>query len=385
MKEDVYDTLDSEKRKGEMAKIVQPKRKGEIKVGAGGKGLYGENLQDSQQYGKIRKEGENITDKIFPGKENTLINERRKVEVFKLDKGGKSKQDYRISSKDSGRYGQSSIDSKKIRELSKEGEHITDKIYPGKDNTLINERRKVEVFKINKSKSKDELRIESREKGRHPYGQKVTGSKDYADIGKKGEAITDKYFPGDKDTIINERRKVEVFKVKQPKGRKGKEKTSESKDLSLIEKQGENITEKIFPGENNSLIIETRKVEVFKSKSPKKRGEHAVRESKRHTESMKDSEESSVQDSKKRRKPGKKPRFVEQDGITKKFIKEKMAEIWLDESKPSRANKVTVLGYGESRKNFITGQRGVSSDKKGVIDMRGVSTETNEVDRINNL
>ena len=381
MKEDAYNTIDRERR-GEMDKIVKPKRKGEIKIGQDGKGLYGENIQDSRKYGKVKKEGENITDKILPGKENTLINERRKVEDYKLDKDGKSRQDFRISSKDSGRYGTSSIDSKKIRELSKEGEHITDKIFPGKDNTLINERRKVEVFKINKSKGKDELSIDSRERERHTYGQKDSGSKDYANIRKKREGESEKYYPGDKDTLINERRKGDVFKVKG-KG-KGKGKTCEIKDLSLIEKKAENITEKIFPGHNNSLIIETRKVEVFKSKSPKRRGEQEVRESKKYGESMKDySQEDSINNFK--RKGKRKLRFIEVDGITKKFIKERMRDIWIDESRPSQANKLSILAQGQDRKNFVVGSRGVSSEKKGVIDMRGVSTETTDIDRINNL
>ena len=34
-------------------------------------------------------------------------------------------------------------------------------------------------------------------------------------------------------------------------------------------KQGENITEKVYPGKNNKLIVETRKVEVFKNTKPK--------------------------------------------------------------------------------------------------------------------
>jgi hypothetical protein len=39
--------------------------------------------------------------------------------------------------------------------------------------------------------------------------------------------------------------------------------------MAKFMKQGENITEKIFPGKNNDLIIETRKVEVFKINRPK--------------------------------------------------------------------------------------------------------------------
>ena len=70
------------------------------------------------------KQGENITEKIYPGKNNNLILERRKVEVFKnMNKNAKSSLN-----------------------IKKAGENITEKIYQNKDNNLIKERRKVEVF-----------------------------------------------------------------------------------------------------------------------------------------------------------------------------------------------------------------------------------------------
>ena len=42
-------------------------------------------------------------------------------------------------------------------------------------------------------------------------------------------------------------------------------------------KQGENITEKVYPGKNNKLVVETRKVEVFKNMKPKSKSRLKVK------------------------------------------------------------------------------------------------------------
>jgi len=40
-----------------------------------------------------------------------------------------------------------------------------------------------------------------------------------------------------------------------------------SKNKKILKKKGEKITEKIFPGKSNTIVLETRKVEVFKNKT----------------------------------------------------------------------------------------------------------------------
>ena len=70
-------------------------------------------------------------------------------------------------------------------------------------------------------------------------------------------------------------------------------KVSKTVDLTTFMKQGENITEKIFPGQNNKLIIETRKVEVFKINRPKPKKQIQVqsKEAKKHVEKLKSKEQ----------------------------------------------------------------------------------------------
>ena len=433
-----YNTLTAEARKGTKIKIGDAK----------------------QRYENIRKEGENITEKIFPGKDNTLINEKRTVEVFKVHKP-KTKQEIRVSSKESERHAQSLTTSKqKYEDIRKEGESLTDKIFPGKDSSyLIDERRKVEVYKTDKSKSKtkqdmekdlrekekgkyifgskdtsrytessstrkkweksedkkypgkssvstDERkrdgygsRIDSREKGRYPEG--VKDIRKYTDIKKEGESITEKVLPGQHDTIINERRKVEVFKVEKPKTKTEleitlKDRKSHSKsvkkyiDYDDIVKEGENITEKVFPGNDNSLIYETRKVEVFKSRRSKpKKGVRAdskeirkyekkegLTESEQYQESLTRSAQFSIEglqktkkffdikgekkiirDQRKRKHAYYRPEpFVEEEGITRKYIKEKMAQIWSEEVRKINENKFSL--FGNQRKNLFDTYRG---------------------------
>ena len=414
-----FNSLNSERQKRQIIKIKEPKIKGDKRIDSKD-GKYGDSSQESKKYGKIRKEGENITEKLFPGENNTLINERRKVEVFKLTQP-KSKQDIRVSSKESGRYTGTSKESKKYIDISKEGEKITDKIYPGENSTLINERRKVEIFKINKPTLKEGIRIDSREKRK--YGESLKDSKEYIDSTRKGIIITDKSFTDEGSSLISERRKGEAGKLEKPKS-KGKfeksikeegrltEDSKKAKDFNQIEKQGENITEKIFPAGDNNLIIETRKVEVFKNKVSKTKKELPIgsKESKKYGEALKIYEESEeglkepgkygenykkskqffelqkekglIKEPRKRGQQGKVKKiqkFVETEGITKKFIKEKMAEIWVEESTSTTTNRLTFKGQGDNRKNIIYGIRDLSSEK------RGVSTETDEMNRINNL
>ena len=411
-------TLINERRKVEVFKLDKTKAKQDLKVPSKESGRYGETSQDSKKYGKIKKEGENITDKIYPGKNDTLINERRKVEEFKLDKA-KTKQDFRKSSQESGRHATSSKDSKKYGDITKEGESITDKIYPGKNDTLINERRKVEVYKINKSKSKQDISGSSIEKGEYKYSSKDKNQIQISQI-KKGEKIIDKSYPEKDETLNKEKKKNEGFKFKKPRAKEGtkeaskysqslKQLTKDEKDFSKIEKQGENITEKVFPGLNDSLIIETRKVEVFKNKAKKKKKE-GVKEPKTYTDTAKESEKYEEEDQehagkfnisikktsqtidlekdkklvkepRKRGQKGKKGKnFFEENGITKKFIKEKMKEIWLDESIKSSVNRLTFFGTKQN-KNIIerAGTRDSSSDT------RGVPTDNNKINNLMNM
>jgi hypothetical protein len=450
-----YNTLTADGRKGTKIKIGDAK----------------------QRYENIRKEGENITEKIFPGKDNTLINEKRTVEVFKVHKP-KTKQEIRVSSKESERHAQSLTTSKqKYDDIRKQGESLTSKLFPGKDSSyLIDERRKVEVYKTDKSKSKSKSktkqdiekekekgkfifglkdtkrytessrtgnkweksedkkypgkssvstderkrdsygsRIDSKEKGRYPEG--VKDIRKYTDIKKEGESITEKVLPGQHDTIINERRKVEVFKVEKPKTKKEieitlKDQKSHSKstkkyiDYDDIVKEGENITEKVFPGNDNSLIYETRKVEVFKSRRSKpkkgvrvdsketttneKREREGLTESEKYQESLTRSakfsyeglqktkkffdikgEKKIIRDQRKRKHAYIRPvPFVEEEGITRKYIKEKMAQIWLEEVSKVNENKFSL--YGKQRKNLFDTYRGGA---RGMLDTKSDHSE----------
>jgi len=412
-----YPTIESERKKGQKIKIKEPKIKVD-QIKGSKDGRHGESSQESKKYGQIRKEGENITEKIFPGQNNTLINEKRKVEIFKLNQP-KSKQDIRVSSKESGRH-TGSMDSKKYTSIRKEGEKITDKIYSGQNDTIINERRKVEVFKIQKSKTKQDFRIDSRDKRKYDEG--LSDSKEIIDttVKRRTKIIDGSHTSEDSSLISGRKGDIQLFKKTKTKaeleklGKEAGKYTEISKketDFSQIEKQGENITEKIFPAGDNNLIIETRKVEVFKNKKSKSKKKLPIgsKEYTKYTETLKESElyeegkepgknipgykqtreylelqrereKELIKGPRKRGQKGKKiQKFVETDGITKKFIKERMAEIWVEESVASTSNRLTIKGQGDNRKNIIYGARGLSSEK------RGVSTETDEINRINSL
>jgi hypothetical protein len=398
-----------ETRKVEVFKINRPKQQKPLKAESKVSKKYKESIKTKQQYSELEQSG-NITDKII----TTIDSDGRKGEVKKISQQT-AKSGMKIGSKEKERYGGSSKDSKQYGQMQKKGENITEKIYPGKDNTLINEKRKVEVFKLDKSKSKDEVRVDSRGKGR--FSEEV----EMPNLRKKGEQITEKIFPGKENTLISEKRKVEIYKLKKDRtkedidkstkeGRRHAGSLDKSKEYTEIEKQGENITEKIFPGRDNKLIVETRKVEVYKRSTSKDRFPVDERESKRHTRDMKEYEKYGetikeqgryIPDYKKskqfleiEREKGliKEPRkrgqqikkvikFVEKDGITKKFIRQKMAEIWHDENVATSPTGITLYGYGQSKTNktLIYGNRGFSSEKKAV------GTDTSEIDRLNNI
>ena len=240
-----YPTIESERKKGQKIKIKEPKIKVD-QIKGSKDGRHGESSQESKKYGQIRKEGENITEKIFPGQNNTLINEKRKVEIFKLNQP-KSKQDIRVSSKESGRH-TGSMDSKKYTSIRKEGEKITDKIYPGQNDTIINERRKVEVFKIQKSKTKQDFRIDSRDKRKYDEG--LSDSKEIIDttVKRRTKIIDGSHTSEDSSLISGRKGDIQLFKKTKTKaeleklGKEAGKYTEISKketDFSQIEKQGE--------------------------------------------------------------------------------------------------------------------------------------------------
>ena len=187
------------------------------------------------------KQGENITEKIFRGKNNELILETRRVEVFKSPQP-KSKALFPIKLKKSKRYDKHDKHNNDYKnnlhtylEFKKKGENITEKILPGNYNTLIAEKRKVEVFKyINKRKhnlsqfqtfSNDKRRVDTiKNKGKIKYtgmsSEKLDKSKSKdinPELIKRGEKLTEKIFPGNYNTLVSEIRKVEVYKNKRKK------------------------------------------------------------------------------------------------------------------------------------------------------------------------
>jgi len=194
------------------------------------------------------KKGENITEKIFPGKNNNLVIETRKVEVFRSIQP-KTKQEFPTKTKESNRFGEDIKISKEKISVKKEGELLTEKMYPGKRDALIQEKRKVEIFKDKRTKKVVDSQIGSRQgKG----FEKIQSSKQYSET----------------------ERNIEDYQ--------------NSKEFPKFQKQGENITEKRFPGKNNTLISETRKVEVFKDKGQKKLHDSKTtsKESERYAESL---------------------------------------------------------------------------------------------------
>ena len=216
------------------------------------------------------KQGENITEKVYPGKNNKLVVETRKVEVFKNMKP-------------------KSLNKIKVK---KTGENITEKIYQTRNNKLINERRTVEVFQINKPQIPKDIKLFNTESGE--FALRIQKSKKYIDKEK-----TEK----EKETIINERRKGENFKIRDQR----------KKDELQINKKEEKIYSKgQYQSSKNYQIQSQRITGQISSKK----------------------------------------RFKEENGINKTYIKEKMIEIWLDETSKRSVNSFTL--YGEINQNKFT-------------------------------
>ena len=111
-------------------------------------------------------------------KNNKLVVETRKVEVYKSKKPT-SKQDLIMKSKDSRRFAEG-------LKISKKGEHITEKLYPGAGDTLIAEKRKVEVFK-DKRKTKVTDSQTGKKGYETGYGYGYEGIKNLKQYSESGE------------------------------------------------------------------------------------------------------------------------------------------------------------------------------------------------------
>ena len=127
------------------------------------------------------KQGENITEKRYTGKNNKIVVETRKVEGFKNLKP-KSKNQLKVK---------------------KTGENITERIYQTRNNKLINEKRTVEVFQVNKPQVPKDIKLINTQSGQ--YALRIQKTTKYIDKEKE------------KQTIINERRKGEPIKIREPK------------------------------------------------------------------------------------------------------------------------------------------------------------------------
>ena len=282
------------------------------------------------------KQGENITEKVYPGKNNKLVVETRKVEVFK----------------------NMNPNSKSQIKVKKTGENITEKTYQKRDNKLINERRKVEVFQVNKPQIPSDIKMFTTEKGE--YALRIQKSKKYIDREKGKE----------KETIISDRRKVSDMKLREPRRRE-----VQQTDRYGPRKEGEKITERIIPGKDDNLYLERRKVEVFKDLNYKDKTKYQISNQRR-------GQITSTQ------------RFKEENGLTKELIKEKMIEIWLEESSKAKENSFSLYAdYGQNRlsnyeiRNTSSSSRIVTTDKnKEDINslLRQIKEKDNELNKIAN-
>ena len=219
------------------------------------------------------KQGENITEKVYPGKNNKLVVETRKVEVFK---NMKPKSLNKIN-------------------IKKTGENITEKIYQTRNNKLINERRTVEVFQVNKPQIPKDIKIFNTESGE--FALRIQKSKKYIDK----EKTTDR--DKEKETIVNERRKGEALKIRDQR----------KKTEIQIGKKEENNYSKYQKGQYQP------------------------------------SKQYQIQNQRTTGQISSKKAFKEENGITKSYIKEKMIEIWLDETSQKSVNHFTL--YGETNQN----------------------------------
>ena len=276
-----------------------------------GKRSQSTKFRKSLDMAKFMKQGENITEKIFPGKNNDLIIETRKVEVFKINRPKPKKTAIKSESIQSkkydegielkqkhssdligetgdftkniykGKYNTLTADNRKgikigdtkqkYEFIRKEGENITEKIFPGKNNTLINEKRTVEVFKVNKPKAREGVRISSQESERHAQSLKTSEQK-YQDKRKHEGNIVDRYPGQDNKYLITEKRKVDIYKKDKPKSKQDIDKDLRekgkypegSKELgrytdSTGRKKLEKSEEKTYPGKIGFSTEERRR------------------------------------------------------------------------------------------------------------------------------
>ena len=287
------------------------------------------------------KQGEDITEKIYPGKNNKLVVETRKVEVFKnMNPNSKSKS-----------------------KVKKTGENTTEKIFKNLDNKLINERRTVEVFQVNKPNIPKDIKMISTENGE--YALRIQRSKKYIDREKETIQQT-----RENETIINERRRDNKKIIREP----GRREDIDAKK-SQLRKEGEKITEKIIPGPNDNLILEKRKVEVFRDLNYKK-----------------DKSKLQITSQSRRGQIATTKRFKEENGIDKYYIKEKMIEIWLDESSKTRENSFTLaseegkfLSYQTKNTSSNQTYNYLDADKQGINQLiKMIKEKDNELNRIAN-
>ena len=179
------------------------------------------------------KQGENITEKVYPGKNNKLIVETRKVEVFKNTKPK----------------------SKSKLKLKKTGENITEKIYKGKNNTLINEERKVEVYNVQEPQIPADIKMITTKSGE--YALRVQHSRKIVDRDSKTEGMYNiKSTPDEKDTLVSERRKVEAIKIKE----KRKKDDIKKSETEIIKDRKRLFGEKDFVQEKNVNIYTGRRI-----------------------------------------------------------------------------------------------------------------------------
>ena len=179
----------------------------------------------------------------------------------------------------------------------------------------------------------------------------TTESGEYALRVQKSKKYIDKEKEKEKETIVTDRRNIEKIKIKEERRRE-----HQQMNQYQLRKEGEKITEKIFPDKDDNLILEKRKVEVFRDvKYNKEKSKYQI-------------------SSQRRGQIIPKKKFKEEKGITKSFIKEKMIEIWLEESSESKENSFSL--YAEEGQNRLSTYEIRSS--------RNISSEKNKED-INNL
>jgi hypothetical protein len=228
--------------------------------------------------------------------------------------------------------------------------------------TRLNRRNAPMTFKNNRNMNLDVKNTNERTSAIRSKSSMKPNCDFLKDFIKQGENITEKIYPGKNNKLVVETRKVEVFR------------NSKTKSVGKIElrKAGENITEKIYPGKNNKLISETRKVEVFKIQKEnaphdnklyqtETGKEYALRVQKNQKYINKEQEKETIYNE--RRRANKKIQianqrtkgkyFKEEDGISKSYIKEKMIEIWLDESSKQFENSFSLIAE-ETQNKFST-------------------------------